>query len=398
MSDAAISSPFRLSIGGLFYALLLRTHLVRDGEYLLTRRTAVFVVVSWLPLVLLCLYEGTLIGAEAGLSFLGDPKPYVRYFVSLPLLILADAVIDPLIAGVIRSVGSSSILPEPSRPRFQQALDALARGRDSHLADIIIIGIATLTIVFYVIDIDDIARTVPTGSWMLTQTGEAYRPSYAGWWFMLVSAPLLQILLYRWLWRFWLWFIFLYRLSRIQLTLEPTHPDLTGGLGMLKSGQNAFNILFFAFGAMLAATLAEEILYSGLTLAEVRPIALGYVVASLVITSLPLTFFAGQLVRARYRGRRIYGALAHQLSRAFDQKWGQKESSDRGEKLLEAVDPSAMADFTALYENVREMRFLPVNPRDYIVQAALLSLPFLLLIFTKVSFYEVLRKLFDTLV
>ena len=121
MSDAATSPPFRLSTGGLFYALLRRTHLVRDDKSLRGRRTAVFMVASWLPLVLLCLYEGTLAGAEAGLSFLGDPKPYVRYLVSLPLLVLADAIIDPLIAGVIRSVGSSSILPEASRPRYQQA-------------------------------------------------------------------------------------------------------------------------------------------------------------------------------------------------------------------------------------------------------------------------------------
>ena len=260
------------------------------------------------------------------------------------------------------------------------------------------LGIVALTIVYYIVDIDDIARTAPKGTWMLTQTGDAPQPSSAGWWFMLVSGPLLQILLYRWLWRFWLWVVFLFRLSRIQLTLEPTHPDLAGGLGMLKSGQNAFNILFFAFGALLAATLAEEILYSGLALVEVRPIALGYVVASLGITSLPLTFFAVQLVKARYQGRRIYGALAHELSRAFDEKWTQKEESDRGGKLLEAMDPSAMADYTAVYENVREMRFLPINPRDYIVQAGLLALPFVLLIFTKVSFYEVMGKLFKALI
>lgn len=359
---------------------------------------AVFVVAAWLPLVLLCLYEGTLAGTEAGLSLLGDTKPYVRYFASLPLLIIADAVIDPLIAGVIRSVGSSDILPEAYRPRYQQALNALARGRDSHLADIIIIGIITLTIVAYVIDIDDIPHAASTGSWMLTQTGATYQPSYAGWWFVLVSTPLLHILLYRWLWRFWLWSVFLFRLSRIELTLEPTHPDLAGGLGMLKSGQNTFIILFFAFGTMLTARLAEEMLYSDLTLIEMRPIALGYVVVSLVINSLPLTFFAVQLGRAKYRGRRIYGALAQQLSRAFDEKWRQNEDSDRGGKLLEAIDPSAMADYTALYENVRKMRFLPINPRDYIVQAALLSLPFALLIFTKVSFNEVLEKLFETLV
>ncbi len=396
MSDATTSSPFRLSTGGLFYALLRRAHFVRDDKSLLGRRTALFVLVAWLPLVLLCLYEGTLTGA--GLPFLGDPKPYVRYLVALPLLIFADAMIDPLIAGVIRSIGASSILPEPSRPRYQQALDTLARGRDSYLADAVILGIVALTIVYFIVDIVDIALTEPTGSWMLTQTGDGYQFSSAGWWFVLVSGPLLQILLYRWLWRFWLWFVFLFRLSRIRLTLEPTHPDLAGGLGMLKNGQNAFYILFFAFGALLAAALAEDILYSGMTLVEVRPIALGYVVASLVINSLPLAFFARQLIRAKYQGRRIYGALAHALSRAFDEKWAQKEDSDRGEKLLQAMDPSAMADYTALYENVREMRFLPINPRDYIVQAGLLSLPFLLLIFTKVPLPEVLGKLFKALI
>ena len=396
MSDAATSSPFRLSTGGLFYALLRRAHLVRDDKSLLGRRTAVFVGVSWLPLALLCLFEGTLTGA--GLSFLGDPKPYVRYFAALPLLIFADAFIDPLIAGVIRGVGSSSILPEPSRPRYQGALDALARGRDSRLADVVILGIVPLTVVAYIVELGEIPLAEQAGTWMLTHTGNGYQPSYAGWWFLLVSGPLLQILLYRWLWRFWLWFVFLFRLSRIPLTLEPTHPDLAGGLGTLKNGQNAFYILFFIFGVLLAATLAQEILYAGLTLAEVGPIAVGYVVASLVINSLPLTFFSMQLVRAKYRGRRVYGALAHQLSRAFDEKWTQEEDNDRGGKLLQAMDPSAMADYTALYENIREMRYVPISPRDYVLQAGLLALPFLLLIFTKVPFYEVLQKLFEAVV
>ena len=42
-------------------------------------------------------------------------------------------------------------------------------------------------------------------------------PTPAGYWFMLVSAPIFQFILVRWYYRFFLWFWFLWRVSRLEL-------------------------------------------------------------------------------------------------------------------------------------------------------------------------------------
>ena len=51
--------------------------------------------------------------------------------------------------------------------------------------------------------------------------------------FSWVSNPILQFLLLRWFYRLAIWARFLWQVSRIQLSLIPTHPDRNAGLGFL---------------------------------------------------------------------------------------------------------------------------------------------------------------------
>ena len=61
----------------------------------------------------------------------------------------------------------------------------------------------------------------------------------AGWWAGLVAMPVLQFLFLRWFFRFFIWARFLWQVSRMDLDLEPTHPDGTAGLHFLAKVQNA---------------------------------------------------------------------------------------------------------------------------------------------------------------
>jgi hypothetical protein len=76
--------------------------------------------------------------------------------------------------------------------------------------------------------------------------GSAMTP--AGWWHTLVSIslPVLYFFLFRWAWVFVLWSWFLFRVSRLDLELTPTHPDRTGGLGFLGWGLSAFATVMMA--------------------------------------------------------------------------------------------------------------------------------------------------------
>ena len=133
------------------------------------------------------------------------------------------------------------------------------------------------------------------------------------------------------------------------LSLQPTHPDLSGGLGILKNGESSFLIIFVAFGAMLSTSLAEEILFGDLTLATSLPIVAIYIALAITIITVPMLFFLWPLYQAKRHGRIVYGSLGYLLSKAFDKKWGDVGDSTRGEELLKTADASSVCDYSGCY-------------------------------------------------
>lgn len=79
MNDSVSSSSFSLSTGGLFHRLMLLVRLVEANRDHPGRRIAVFVGITWLPLLILTVIDNTLVGAGIKLTFLHDPVPHVRY-------------------------------------------------------------------------------------------------------------------------------------------------------------------------------------------------------------------------------------------------------------------------------------------------------------------------------
>jgi hypothetical protein len=231
-------------------------------------------------------------------------------------------------------------------------------------------------------------------SWAWRITGESKRVTIAGWWYLLVSAPMLQFLIYRWFWRLLIWIGFLYRVSRIRLAFQPTHSDLAGGLGILGSAQNAFGILFVAVGAMMSSALAHDILLEVRKLIEVQPEVVIFVVSSIAVIVAPLFLFSGQLFQAKGRALRSYGILQYELSQDFHRYW----IVDRGKDLLNSEHPSTMADYNAVYETVKEMRIVPIKTKGTIILALVLVAPFLPLVLTQISMREALQRLIQTFV
>src|SRR4029077_17498494 len=110
-----------------------------------------------------------------------------------------------------------------------------------------------------------------------------------------MSLPLFQFLLFRWYFRIFIWIRFLWQVSRIDVSLVPTHPDRVGCLGFLSNTVFAFTLLAVAHGALLAGNLANHIFYLGAALPEYK-IEIAVVVIFLLCVVLgPLLLFAPQL-------------------------------------------------------------------------------------------------------
>jgi hypothetical protein len=90
--------------------------------------------------------------------------------------------------------------------------------------------------------------------------------------------------------------------------------------------------------------------------------------------------------------------LGYQLSEAFQEKWIKQHEEAIGKDLLGSTDPSATADYSATYDNVRSMRLIPATLKGVLVVAGILLAPFLPLALIEFSLQDLLRLLADALV
>jgi len=156
--------------------------------------------------------------------------------------------------------------------------------------------------------------------------------------------------------------------SRIDLSLVPTHSRPGGGLGFLSNTVYAFIPLAVAHGALLAGLIANRIFYLGAGLVDFK-IEIIVVLAFLLCVVLgPLMVFAPQLAQAKRTGNRGYGTLAQRYVREFDAKW-LRGGAPAGESLVGAATSSPSPTWGNSFEVVRTMRMVPLT-RDAILQLA----------------------------
>src|SRR5215831_14913256 len=298
---------FSLVLGGPLFQLLRRSHLSGNTLDLLYRRVLIVPLLAWLPLLVLAALEGQALGGHVAVPFLMDVEVHVRFLVALPLLIVAELVVHQRMRFVVRQFLERHLIPESALPRFEAAIASALRLRNSVLAEVLLI------VFVYVVGVLLIWRqymALQTATWYAVPTGAGLQLSRTGVWYGYVSLPLYQFLLMRWYFRMVIWARFLWQVSRLDLSLVPTHPDRVGGLGFLANTVYAFMPLAVAHGAMLAGWLASRIFYLGAALPEFKVEIAGLVVFMLGVVLGPLLLFAPQLAEAKRRGNREYGVLA----------------------------------------------------------------------------------------
>ena len=85
-----------------------------------------------------------------------------------------------------------------------------------------------------------------------TRPGRVGTAILAGSWYWTVCLPLFRFLMFRWIWRLLLWWRFLWKVSRLDLHLVPTHPDNATGLGYLEIVHAHFIPLVLAVSAVIS--------------------------------------------------------------------------------------------------------------------------------------------------
>jgi len=379
---------FSLVLGGPLYQLLSRAHLSDDALSLVRRRLTVAVIITWLPLLVLTALEGNLLGGVR-VPFLFDLEAHVRLLVALPLLMMSELVVHQRLRPVVRTFLDRNLVPDEGWPRFDAAINNALRLRNSVLAEVLLVafvyGVGVLVFWRSFVALD-------AATWYAVPTATGTRYSLAGLWYGWISLPAFQFLLVRWYFRMFIWARFLWQVSRIQLALVPTHPDRVGGLGFLSNTVYAFVPLALAHGAILAAPLANRILFLGAKLPQFQVEIATMVGLVMVVVFGPLLVFAGQLAQARRTGLREYGTLAERYVRGFEIKW-LRGGAPPNEEFVGSGDIQSLADLANSFEVVKTMRLAPITKIPVLQLGVAVLLPVAPLLLTMMPLEDLLKRL-----
>jgi hypothetical protein len=291
--------------------------------------------------------------------------------------------------GLVQQFQERNLIPESAMTRFDAGIASAFRLRNSVLAEVLLIafvyGFGVLVVWRHYVALD-------AATWYATPSANGSKLSLAGMWYGYVSLPMFQFLLLRLYFRLFIWARFLWQVSRIELSLVPTHPDRVGGLGFLSQMAQAFTVLAAAHGALLAGYLGTRVILLGVALTEFKEEIAVMVIFVLCVTLSSLLAFTPQLSQAKRNGLRKYGVLAGRYVKEFDTKW-LRSGTPTQDRFMGSADIQSLADMGNSYNMVQAMRIIPIT-KDVVLRLTVATLvPIAPLLLTMISLEELMKKL-----
>ena len=365
--------------------------LVRPGRLHTGRRCVLFIVLTWMPLCVMTALEGTLMPSSHGIGFLVDLGAFARSWVAGPVLLLADVLAGRELSRVATRFGWMCELSPSARAGFMRAAANTVRLRDGPLLEFAIAATVLLIVVAMV-------HTVPFDQlpyWQHSQL-DPERLSMAGWWYAVVSLPLLLLLVVGWLWRLVVWTAFLVQVAKLDLPIVPEHPDQAGGLGFIGYTVRGFAFVAAAFGAIVAGAVANQVIHNGVSFLSMRYVIGGTAAACVVLFCAPMCVLAPRLAAERRAGMKHFGQLATSFGLQFRSEWftGRKVERD----TLERPDFSAATDLYQVVDRVKAMRFLPLDRVNVSLLAIATLVPFFPVALLALPFDTLLKLVVGVLV
>jgi len=376
-------------LGGPLYRVGCRLGLVRDG----TNTTALGLVLGafpWIVLVALALFEG-LGRVLFSIQAIGGT---VRMLVAIPLFFVCEAVIDPQFAAFVRDIVRSQVVPATARPALEFEIARIARWRDAWLPEACFLLVVVL-LAWSDANQNFFAHLSGSGAGSSNPSGVS-ETTWTSQWYWVACIALFRFLVLRWVWRLALWCFFLWRVSRLDLRLVPTHPDRAGGLGYLEFVHTGFAALILAISATQSASLAQEIASGRMTFDAIFPSVAFVLVVDAALFLGPLFIFSRKLRKCRVKGIRDYSVLGERYVHEFDSKWLNADHPPE-EPLLGSADIQSLADLSTSVDIIRDMRTVPISPDMLIYLTVAAVLPLLPLALFKYPLADLLEKFVEML-
>ncbi|MDX2089826.1 MAG: hypothetical protein SFX73_18360 [Kofleriaceae bacterium] len=336
-----------LGEGGLMRRLEALCHLTRPTRQILTA-----VALPWLPVVLLGKLNEHQLGYR--IALLHDPAMHVRLLIATPVLLVLDYVFPKTCRYALAQLLRHGVIPRATRPRFEATMRSARRLGDWWLPEILLIVGALAISIASVLELVPLARL---------RAGR----SEAQIWYALVALPLFEFLLLRSLWRWLIWVYVVVSLARMELDLEPTHPDRRGGIAFLRLPSLSYaSLLLFAMSSVLCAELNNRF-SSATTVMGFAPMLLSFALIATLVAFGPLLLFVPKLARAKRDGLANLGSTAAGAGRWFRDRWQDPADAD----VVTTNYIQSMASVVTTYrETVAQLHLILFEKYDLILVLA----------------------------
>lgn len=389
--DQKTPEDFSLSEGGPFHRALVKTKLInRPGKVAL-----IGLFIAWVPLLIITSINGTAFyGTE--MPFLKDAAIQGRLLLAIPLLIIIRHTIDIKVNAVIHYIADALMSPEERQIIVSTAIYRAKKLTNSAMTELILVIIVIVYSISLVKNQTFGELQGGTTSWMAVFHEGNQDLTFAGRWAFFISIPIFQFLFFRWLWRYFVWILLLFRLSKSRMQLKPTHADKAGGLGIIMLAQRSFNMLFVAAGLVVSGELIVRLMKDPGSFNTVQNEIIGFIVVCVILILLPMLFFMGKLLLTKQKALKDLSKLSATLSSRFEEEWINDQPIDK--RISESdVDPSMLFDYAGVFESVQQMRPFPVTIRDVAGLAISLFVPFIPLLVIHFSIVELLQRIIKLL-
>jgi hypothetical protein len=354
------------------------------------RRALMALLIAWLPLAVLAAVQAWMLDDPRGRTFLLDYGAHSRFLLALPLLVYAPAVTLPKLGFVVRRFVETAAVPEREFPRLDAAISDTVRSLQSPVAELTLVAVA-----YGIVLARALSGEQDLTAWRELGLPVGDAPSLSGYWYLLVSAPLLVVVVLGWIRRQFLWGRLMRGISQLDLELVPSHPDRLGGLGFVRACQKGYWPISVALGLVMGGAMTNAFVHAGISPLRFQ-VEVGFLILMLfVLVGAPLLPLCGPLRRAKKRGLNEYGHLAARVGRKFEQTWVAPVARVDAD-ALKAADFSATIDLYQVVSNVNSMRKLPFTTKDLLTVAlpALAPLvPIAFMILPRERMLEQLKKI-----
>ena len=371
---------YAFASGGILWKVFDRTKF----ESKTIRQQILFVfgliMLCWLPIAALSLM--TLGWDKFYLLFLRDIATHVRFLFVIPVLIFTPPSLNKCFNNAIRFFHETKIVDQTNTNEFERVMTWLMKWKNSKLIDIILIILVYSA--FYFQENRTINQSSTYAPWHLVDD----HMTAAGWWYLIFSLPILQMILYRWLYTIVLWILFLKKLSKVDLHLSALHPDGVGGLGFLQYIQLSFFPVALAFSALTAGVMNNAIIFSGVSIIDYKVTIGSVLVFVLLLFILPLMLLLPLLAKVKRKYFMLYSLEAWPFARKYEEELKAFYLTEE-----EKPDASWHVDMLGSFEKTKEMKIVLVDKTLLIAFSAAVILPFLPVLAQQVPLKELFVNL-----